>query len=92
MYWEVSGMKEDVVKPWVREKHDRLRRYVDISRAVRRRFLPPKGTGGATYIDLYCGPAIARIDGCNDWEEASSLVAYKESKIKGSSPDRVGNY
>jgi hypothetical protein len=48
-----DGLPLDDVGPWAKEKLERLRKYVDISRAARRKFL--HGSGGATYIDLFCG-------------------------------------
>ena len=48
-----EGLEVDGVGPWAKEKHARLRKYVDISRAVRRKFL--QRSGSATYIDLFCG-------------------------------------
>jgi hypothetical protein len=33
------------VAPWAKEKHDRLRRYIQASHGARAKFLPPVGTG-----------------------------------------------
>ena len=43
------------VGPWATEKHDRLRKYIQASHDARAKFLRPKGTGGASYIELYSG-------------------------------------
>jgi hypothetical protein len=65
------------VGEWALEKHERLRRYVSVTRAVRKKWLTPMRPGlvstGATYIDLFCGPGRSRIrdtdrviDGCRE--------------------------
>lgn len=70
-----DGLLLDDVGSWVKEKHERLRKYVDISRAVRRKFL--QGGGGATYIDLFCGSGRAFIRDTNEKIDGSPLVAFK---------------
>jgi len=42
-----DGLRRAIVGDWAPEKHLRLQKYVDITRAVRRKF-----GGNATYIDL----------------------------------------
>lgn len=71
------------VGSWAEEKHARIRKYVDISRASRRKFL--EGKGGATYLDLFCGPGRARVRGTPRIIDGSCLVAAEEA-IKGNSP------
>lgn len=71
------------VGPWAEEKHARLQKYVDISRAVRRKFT--KGRGGATYIDLFCGPGRARVRETDRIIDGSCFVAADEA-IKSKSP------
>jgi three-Cys-motif partner protein len=63
------------VGPWAKEKHERLRKYVDISRAARRKFI--EGTGGAAYIDLYCGSGRSHIRDTAETIEGSPLVAFQ---------------
>lgn len=70
-----DGLVLDEVGPWAKEKHERLRRYVDISRAVRRKFV--QGSGGATYIDLYCGSGRSIIRDTQEKIDGSPLVAFK---------------
>lgn len=67
----------DDVGPWASEKHDRLRRYIDASRAARRKFLPPANPGGASYIDLYSGPGRSWIRDTSNIVDGSPLVAIK---------------
>ena len=76
-----DGLPIDDVGAWVKEKHERLRQYVDITRAVRRRFV--EGTGGATYIDLYCGSARARVRDFAEIIDGSPLVAAKTARDGG---------
>lgn len=70
-----DGLPLDDVGLWTKEKHERLRKYVDISRAARRKFV--EGTGGATYIDLYCGSGRALVRETHEKIDGSPLVAFK---------------
>jgi three-Cys-motif partner protein len=70
-----DGFPLDEVGPWAKEKHERLRKYVDISRAARRKWV--QGPGGATYIDLFCGTGRAIIRGTREKIDGSPLVAFK---------------
>lgn len=72
---EYDGLPLDDVGAWVKDKHDRLRKYVDVSRAARRKFV--RGSGGATYIDLYCGAGRAVVRESGEIIDGSPLVAYK---------------
>jgi three-Cys-motif partner protein len=65
----------------VKDKHDRLRKYVDISAATRRKFV--EGTGGATYIDLYCGTGRAVVRETGETVDGSPLVAFRCAKEGG---------
>lgn len=70
-----DGLPLDEVGPWAREKHERLRKYVDISRAARRKFV--QGSGGATYIDLYCGSGRALVRDTGERIDGSPIVAAR---------------
>ena len=78
-----DGLPAACVGDWVDDKHARLRKYIDISRAVRRKFLKPGS--GATYIDLYCGPGRARIRQTNRIVDGSALVAAREAQATSTS-------
>lgn len=67
-------LRRAIVGSWAPEKHQRLRKYVDITRAVRRKF-----GGNATYIDLYCGPGRARVRETGDIVDGSAIVAATEA-------------
>jgi three-Cys-motif partner protein len=72
-----DGLPLSCVGPWAEEKHARLRKYVDISWAARRKFVT--GKGGANYLDLYCGPGRARIRETNRIIDGSCVVAADEA-------------
>lgn len=76
-----DGLPLDEVGPWSKEKHERLRKYVDITRATRRKWVT--GSGGATYIDLYCGSGRAIIRGTQEKIDGSPLVAFKSARDGG---------
>jgi three-Cys-motif partner protein len=78
-----DGLPLVEVGSWAKEKHERLRQYVDITREVRRKFV--EGAGGATYIDLYCGSGRAIIRDTSEKIDGSPLVAFK-SALDGGVP------
>ncbi|MFN0038111.1 MAG: three-Cys-motif partner protein TcmP [Burkholderiales bacterium] len=82
-----DGLPLTCVGPWAEHKHARVRKYVDISRAVRKKFVT--GKGGATYIDLFSGPGRARIRGTNQVIDGSCLVAAKEAISGGAAFSEV---
>ena len=51
-----DGLPATKVGAWTREKHERLLKYVGITRDVRRKF------GNRTYIELFCGPGRSVIE------------------------------
>lgn len=73
-----DGLPLDEVGPWAKEKHERLRKYIDITRATRRKWV--HGPGGATYIDLYCGAGRAIVRGTSEKIDGSPLVAFKAAR------------
>jgi three-Cys-motif partner protein len=73
-----DGFPRELVGAWVREKHERLKKYIDISRAVRRKFIG-RGKAGATYIDLFCGPGRVRVEGTGEIMAGSPLIAWTQS-------------
>jgi three-Cys-motif partner protein len=75
-----DGLPLDEVGVWAKEKHERLRKYVDISRAARKKFV--EGSGGAAYIDPFCGSGAAVVRETGERIDGSPLVAFK-SAVKG---------
>jgi len=76
------------VGEWALEKHERLRKYVDISRYARQKYIDPtksklrgsnSSVAGATFIDLFCGPGRSRIRETGQVIDGSPLVAYRAS-------------
>lgn len=80
-----DGLPAEEVGPWAKEKQEYLCRYVDISRAARKKYLAPLGRGGATYIDLFCGPGRSRIRDSGEWIDGSPVAAWKKS-VEGGAP------
>lgn len=75
-----DGLIVSEVGAWATEKHERLRKYVDASRGARAKFLPPRGTGGATYIDLFSGAGRSVIEKTSSFVDGSPLVAFKAAR------------
>jgi three-Cys-motif partner protein len=73
-----DGLPLDEVGIWTKEKHARLRKYVDITRGVRKRWV--EGSGGATYIDLFCGSGRAVVRETDERIDGSPLVAFKAAR------------
>jgi len=70
----------DVVGPWASEKHERLRKYIDAAHGARAKYLPPRGTGGAAYIELFSGPGRSFVEDEKAFIDGSPLVAYKSAR------------
>jgi three-Cys-motif partner protein len=82
-YCPVDGLIVDEVGPWAREKHLRLSRYVDLAKGARAKFAPPRGTGGASYIELFSGPGRSLVEGTSEYVDGSPLVAYRAAHASG---------
>lgn len=80
-----DGLIADDVGYWASQKHDYLIRYIAISRAARKRFLSPKGSGGASFIDLFCGTGRSQIRETGAWIDGSAVAAWKQS-VKDQAP------
>jgi three-Cys-motif partner protein len=81
-----DGLPVTEVGEWALEKHDRLRRYIDIARGVRKAFV---GKAGATYIDLYSGPGRSRVHRTGQLILGSPLVAAHAAKVGGASFNEI---
>ncbi|MDE2111317.1 MAG: three-Cys-motif partner protein TcmP [Alphaproteobacteria bacterium] len=77
-----DGLTREIVGEWALEKHERLKRYIDIYRYTRKKFLSGP-SGSATYIDLFCGPGQSRIRDTNTIIDGSPLVAFKAARAGG---------
>lgn len=82
-----DGLIAEEVGPHAKQKHDYLRRYLDISKSARKRFLD--GPGGATYLDLYCSTGRARIKTTGEWIDGSSIAAWKISQASNTPFSKV---
>lgn len=76
-----DGQLLTCVGEWALEKHERLKRYIDISKAARRKFV--NGRGGASYIELYSGAGKSRIKGTEQIIFGSALVATESADDGG---------
>ncbi len=77
-----DGLPANEVSIWAKEKHEYLRRYVDICREVRKKYLGI-GKGGAAYFDLFCATGRARIKDTEEWIEGSAVAAWNMSLFGG---------
>lgn len=77
-----DGLPVEEVGIWAKEKHTYLNRYLDISRAVRARWLGP-GRAGATFIDPFCGPGRCRIRETGEFVDGGVVAAWKMSVSSG---------
>lgn len=77
-----DGYPREVVGAWSKDKYARLAKYIDISRAVRRRFTA-KGKAGASYIELFSGSGRVRIRDTSEVIPGSPLVAWTEAVKTG---------
>lgn len=77
-----DNLVAEEVGVWAKEKHEYLCRYIDISRAVRAKFLGI-GKAGATYIDLFCGPGRCRVRDTGEWIDGGAIAAWKKSHEGG---------
>lgn len=77
-----DGFPADEVGVWAKEKHRYLCRYLDISRATRKKFLGA-GKAGAAYFDLFCGSGRSQIRETGEWVDGSAIAAWKISRDGG---------
>lgn len=75
-----DGYAVQCVGSWAREKHDYTQRYVNATWATRRKFLAPRGAGGAAFVDLFAGPGRARIRETGEVIDGSPLVALAHER------------
>lgn len=79
-----DGLPADEVGVWAKEKHTYLKRYLDISRGTRKKFIGER-KGGAVYFDLFCGTGRSCIRGTNEWIDGGAVAAWKTS-CEGNAP------
>ena len=90
---DTDGLPVSEVGEWALDKHERLRRYVTITSAVRKKWLKPirhrQEANGATYIELFCGPGRSLISGTDDVIDGSAIVAPCAADQAGAPFSRV---
>ncbi len=72
-----DGLPSQGVGEWAATKYGRIRLYIEATRAVRAKYLPPVGNGGAAYLDLFAGPGRARIRDQPETVAGSALIAVE---------------
>ncbi|MGJ5065386.1 three-Cys-motif partner protein TcmP [Bradyrhizobium oligotrophicum] len=76
-----DGLIISEVGSWATEKHARVQRYIEISSATRKKYIPPPSWhAGAAYIELFSGPGRSLIKDTNRIIDGSPLVAYKAAQ------------
>jgi three-Cys-motif partner protein len=71
-----DGLPVTTVGAWTREKHERLCRYVDITRGVRGQFIKTE----TTYIELFSGPGRSVIEDAGESIDGSPILATQTAK------------
>lgn len=84
-----DGLPAEEVGAWSSEKTDLLCSYIKISSATRKKYLPPRGNGGACYIDLFCGPGRALIKQTSEFVPAGCVAAWQASVDSGAPFSKV---
>ena len=69
-----DGLIVDIVGAWAAEKHERLRKYIDAAHGARAKYLRPRGSGGAAYVELFSGPGRSFVDDDKAFIDGSPLV------------------
>lgn len=77
----IDGLPAMQAGDWAVEKHELVRKYLDISRHTRRKWI--EGPGGATYIELFSGPSRLFTKGTDNFFDGSPLVAHREAVRTG---------
>lgn len=79
-----DGLEVEEVGRWAKDKIDSLCRYIVASSAVRRKWIGPD-KGGATYVELFCGPGRSKIRRANEFIDGSCVAAWKQS-VRSNAP------
>ena len=76
-----DGLIVSEVGSWASEKHARVKRYIEIASATRKKYVPPPSWhAGAAYIELFSGSGRSLIKGTKRIMDGSPLVAYKAAR------------
>lgn len=73
-----DGLPADEVGIWAKDKHKYLTRYLDISRATRRKYIGER-KGGAVYFDLFCGTGRSKVRDTGEWIDGGVVAAWRTS-------------
>lgn len=78
-----DGLMVEDVGEWVSDKHALLCDYIQISTYARKKYLPPAGLGGSTFIDLFCGPGRAKRRDTGEFVDGGCVAAWRKSVSSG---------
>lgn len=84
-----DNLPVEEVGAWIADKVDLLCDYVQISSYTRRKYLPPNGRGGSTYIDLFCGPGRSRVKATGQYVDGGCVAAWRKSVESGAPFSKV---
>lgn len=76
-----DGLPAEEVGSWAKDKIASLCRYIEISSAVRRKWIGP-GRGNCTYVELFCGPGRSKIRRTCEFIDGSCVAAWRASVSK----------
>lgn len=80
-----DGLLVEEVGEWIADKHELLCDYIQISTYARKKYLPPDGRGGCTFIDLFCGPGRAKNKANGEFVDGGCVAAWRKS-VKSGAP------
>ncbi len=73
-----SGVVVQCIGKWSEDKHRYLERYLAATGNVRSKFVPPRGPGGAAFVDLFAGPGRGRVRPTGQLVDGSPLIALNQ--------------
>lgn len=76
---DIDGLPREIVGPWALDKQALVRKYIDISKSARKKYIG-LNNAGAAYIDLFCGPGRIRVNDSPGAMPGGPLVAFSEAK------------
>lgn len=73
-----DGLRAMEVGSWAKEKHKKLRHYIQASSATRRKYLGPS-KAGSIYLDPFCGPGRSAIRDTDEFISGGAITAWEAS-------------
>lgn len=80
---DADGLPVQCVGEWAEDKkHLILHNFIEATQNARAKYLPPRGPGGAAFIDLFAGPGRARVRSTGAVVDGSPLIAVKHDAAR----------